>query len=274
MSSKPNELPEKKTNESVKESEPKKEESAKDDSKEVKSNESQKDSSKTVPKTASPAISESIGRASSSSNQTINSLASSEQSVVTIESLKYLQILDQYVSRKHWDFDIEYNLNAFCALLWCLVINYFLFYEIPDKCWSHLCLSFYMSVIVSTITCFDLTFVWIAWYLSLIYHFINRSKICLTVLSIHLTIGSLNLLVAVIHFGTNSCYQSGKLDSRLEDNIPVKYDLKTAGFMHLIIAINLFICAMLLAIKRNDFKFYVLWRKGLLNDYLQLDDES
>ena len=223
-------------------------------------------------KTSSSSSSQPIA-STSTSVQTIDSLVDSQQSVITVESLKYLQILDQYVSGKHWDFDVEYNLNTFSAVLWSLVITYFVFYEITDKCWEALSLLLPMSVIVSTITCIEMTVVWMVWYLSLVYHYINRNKICVTVLTNHLIIGFLNLFTAVIQFGSKTCYQWEKLDPSLEHIVPVRYDIKTTAIIHSIIAINMFICAMILAIKRNDFKFYVLWRKGLLNDYLLLDDD-
>ena len=198
----------------------------------------------------------------------------SEVSVITLESLKYLQILDQYVSGKHWDFNLEYKLNALSAIVWSLLITHFIFGEITEKCFDNLFLLLSISLTTSAITCIEMSVVLIVWYISLIHQFINRSKTCLTVITIHLIIGSFNLLVAVIEFGSNTCYSLGHLDSSLEHIIPVKYDIKTVAILHSIVAINMFICAMLLAIKRNDFKFYVLWRKGLLNDYLLLADDE
>jgi hypothetical protein len=81
--------------------------------------------------------------------------------------------------------------------------------------------------------------------------------------------GSTNLLLALICFGSKTCDRMERLDKSVEDHLLVKYLVKTLGILHTLIAMTLFIRAMLLAVKRSDFKHYVLWRKGVLNQYLR-----
>lgn len=203
-----------------------------------------------------------------------SSPADSDRSIVTLESLKYLQILDQYVSGQHWDLDMEYILNSVSGVVWSLLITFFIFYDIDDKCWNRLNALLSLSVFISAFTAFELSAVSVVWYLSLYQHFANRSRICVIVLVLHIITAFSNLLMAIIDFGSRTCSEWGDLDSRRKHLILVLYEVKMIGLLHCIVSFNLMLCAMLLAIKRNDFKFYVLWRKGLLNQYLMLQDDD
>ena len=206
--------------------------------------------------------------------QTAPSSAESDHSMVTLESLKYLQILDQYVSGMHWEFDMEYILNCISGVVWSLLITFFIFYDIDDKCWDRLRMLMSLSVFLSGLTAVELTLLSTVWYLSLIKQITFRSRICTIVIVMHIMLSFFNLLIAVINFGSWTCFQWGDLHPQREHLIVVRYDVKMIALLHCIVSINLMLCAMLLAIKRNDFKFYVLWRKGLLNQYILLDAED
>lgn len=47
------------------------------------------------------------------------------------------------------------------------------------------------------------------------------------------------------------------------------YDIRIIGIVHAWTSVISFITAMLLAIKRNDIKMYVLWHMDKLNEYIQ-----
>jgi hypothetical protein len=187
----------------------------------------------------------------------------------TIESQKYAKILDKYIVENFWNLGIEYIVSCVSTILWSLLVIYFLFYETIHKCSDQRFAIYWTSVSICVICVIHTIGFCLIWTTGLSDYAFKRSKLCFAVITIEIIMGSTNLLLALICFGSKTCDRMERLDKSVEDQVLVKYLVKTLGILHTLIAMTLFIRAMLLAVKRSDFKHYVLWRKGVLNQYLR-----
>lgn len=198
----------------------------------------------------------------------VKTSSASMETIQTVQSAKDLKALDNYINQKHWNFGIQYILSCISSVLWSIITIYLIITQISDKCWDQRFLIMLTSVTIAGISCIESIGVSLIWSTKLTNLLLKRSKLCFAVITTHVVIGSFNILMAVICFGSNTCYQLQELDKSYEYNVVLKYEVKTLAVIHVLIAITFFICAMLLAVKRNDFKYYVLWRKGILDQYI------
>lgn len=82
-------------------------------------------------------------------------------------------------------------------------------------------------------------------------------------------------ILFTLHSPCGHVYQTRYFQKKSIDNIDkiIKwmqyYDIQVIGLIHAWTSVISFISAMLLAIKRNDIKMYVLWHMDKLSEYIQ-----
>ncbi|KAI2806449.1 hypothetical protein BLOT_008405 [Blomia tropicalis] len=207
--------------------------------------------------------------------------------------------VDHYVTHQYWSLDVEFIFSCICPIFWSITGLYLLWELLPCPCkeanrnlFISITVLFFVNIFEQVITITMLIYAKYSknWYYKVyILNFTIGIKLFLT---------ATNFIITVICFEKNSCgfwyltqlngfISSNEYEKEMDhksttgiSHLPPAeiggaiingfryYDTKIMGLAFIFSSVAHCVGSMLLLVKRNDIKIYVLWRLEKLDEYI------
>lgn len=138
-------------------------------------------------------------------------------------------------------------------------------------------ITYYLGILISVA-------MYLLWKCDFTYSRLRHVQVCTILIVFFLVTGTIHLLLSLACFASTSCYYDSRLFDRIYEakiakqdwlsSFLLKHETKFLGIMHLIEATLFFLCGVGMAIKRNNYMFYVLEKRGLALDYVLYINED
>ena len=185
------------------------------------------------------------------------------------------QFVTQKQQKNHGriNYNVSLILNTFLrilALIFCVVGILYILFFVENECYYSIwkTIAIFISIILFVITILFSLFFIVVVCSALNNHFLSGVKLFSFMIIVDCALSASNLFISIMIFIQKTCYLLNHIpedrlsDSNWAEKIAIKYDVKIAGVIHLLISVLMIIIAMKFAIIKSNYEYR--YRKPLI----------